>query len=349
MSDSSARRRAFLLGIDAAEISLIQAELPSLPTFRRLLDEGALFPLRSTAEHLSASVWPSMYTGRPPGEIGISQHLQWDPEAMGLRRITADWIYCEPFWYELARAGLGVTVADVPFTFGNRLPRAVEISNWGSHDLMGRFTATTPVLRRAIRRRFGRHPMGYEIPVAKERRQLETMRDELVEGARRKGDLIAWLRDTTDWDFFLAVFGECHRAGHILWRDEDVEVHAHVPRGALLEIYQAVDRALATALERLDPATTVVVFALHGMGPNFGQDHFVRPTLDRLNAVASRAPARQGGPIRALREAIPAGLQHAIARSVPVGVRDWVVRREISTGGARPPWRCAPTSTASCA
>jgi len=332
MHSPTRRRRLLLLGVDAAEVSFVQRALPSLPTFRRLLDEGTLRPLRSTAEHLSASVWPSLATGRPPGDNGVSQHLQWDPEAMRLRRITADWIYSEPFWYELARAGLGVTVADVPFTFGNRLPRAIEVTNWGSHDLMGRFTATTPALRREIRRRFGRHPMGYEIPVTKDRGQLEAMRDELVAGARRKGELVAWLRDTTDWDFFLAVFGECHRGGHILWRDEGAPAHEHVPPGALLDVYQAVDRALGVALAGVDAETTVVVFALHGMGPNFGQDHFVRPVLDRLNAAERRTPGRQGGPIRALREAVPAAWQHAVARAVPVGVRDWVVGREM-TGG----------------
>lgn len=334
----TARPRVFMLGVDAAELSFIRAALPSLPTFARLLDEGALLGLRSTAEHVSASVWPSMYTGTAPGEHGISQHIQWDPDGMRMRRITADWIYCEPFWYDLARAGLGVTVADVPFTFDNRLPAAVEVVNWGSHDLMGRFTATTPALRRDIRRRFGRHPMGYEIPVSKDSGQLRTMRDELVVGARTKGELTRWLRDSTRWDFFLSVFGECHRAGHILWRDDD-RVHGHVPPGALLDVYRAVDAAVGAALDGVDLATTtVVVFSLHGMGPNFGQDHFVRRTMDRINA-GERVPGKQYGIIRALREGVPARVQHAIARSVPVQVRDWVVGREV-TGGLD--WRRTP-------
>lgn len=322
-----------MLGIDAAELSFIRGALPSLPTFRRLLDQGALLPLRSTAELVSASVWPSMYTGVAPGEHGISQHIQWDPAGMRMRRIAEDWIYCEPFWYELARAGFAVTVADVPFTFGNRLPPVVEVVNWGSHDLMGRFDATTPALRREIRRRFGRHPMGYEIPVSKDAGQLRAMRDELVAGARTKGALVAWLRDRAPWDFFLAVFGECHRAGHILWRDDGAAVHDHVPPGALLDVYRAVDAALETVLAGVDlVTTTVVVFALHGMGPNFGQDHFVRRAMDRINATGPTAPSRQLGIVRALREGVPPRIQHAIARAVPVEVRDWVVAREV-TGG----------------
>ncbi|HET9488818.1 MAG TPA: alkaline phosphatase family protein [Methylomirabilota bacterium] len=335
----SPRHRVLMIAVDAGELSFIRASLPHLPTFRRLLEEGALLPLRSSAEHISASVWPTMYTGQSVGDHGISMHIQWDPDRMRMRRISSAWVYNEPFWYDLARAGRGVTVLDVPFTFENRLPQAVEVTNWGSHDLMGAFQTNPPDLRQEIRRRFGRHPMGYEIPVSKDTRQLAAMRRECVEGAESKGRLARWLRDTTDWDFYLAVFGECHRAGHILWRDHD-EPHAHVPPGALLDVYRAVDRGVGTALEGADLETaTVVVFALHGMGANFSQEHFVRRTMDRVNAsfrhegpAREDPPGRQRGLIRALRESIPAPLQHAIARSVPVQVRDWVVGREV-TGG----------------
>ena len=328
-----------MIAVDAGELSLIRASLPNLPTFRRLLEQAALFPLGSSAEHISASVWPTMYTGTSAGEHGISLHIQWDPAGMRMRRISSDLVYSEPFWYDLARAGLGVTVLDVPFTFENRLPQVVEIANWGSHDLMGRFQANPPALRREIRRRFGRHPMGYEIPVSKDTRQLVAMRRECVVGAETKGRLARWLRDTTDWDFYLVVFGECHRGGHILWRDHG-EVHAHVPPGALLDVYRAVDGGVGAVLEGVDTeTTTVVVFALHGMGTNFSQEHFVRRAMDRINATFRREgsaqddpPPPQRGLIRALRELIPASLQHAVARSVPVQVRDWVVEREV-TGG----------------
>ncbi|MET0153656.1 MAG: alkaline phosphatase family protein [Candidatus Binatia bacterium] len=338
--------RLLMVAVDAGELSFIRGALPSLPTFRRLFDEGVFHPLASSAEYVSASVWPTMYTGTMPGEHGISQHIQWDPAAMRMRRIASDWLYCEPFWYDLARAGLGVTVLDVPFTFENREPRALEVSNWGSHDLMGPFQASSPALRREIRRRFGRHPMGYEIPVSKDAGQLATTRRECVDGARTKANLARWLRDTTRWDFFLAVFGECHRGGHILWRDHD-EAHGHVPSGALLDVYRAVDAGVGRVLDGVDlTSTTVVVFSLHGMGYNFSQEHFVRRAMDRINATYRREdlarddlPAPKRGLMRALRESIPAPVQHAIARSVPVQVRDWVVAREV-TGGLD--WRRTP-------
>ena len=96
-----------MIAVDASELSFIRAKRHKLPTFRRLLDEGTLLKLQSSAEYVTGSVWPTMYTGKSPGEHGITQHIQWDPIAMRMRRLTSDWIYNEPFWYDLSRAGLG--------------------------------------------------------------------------------------------------------------------------------------------------------------------------------------------------------------------------------------------------
>ena len=114
-----------MIAVDAGELSFIRAWRHKLPTFRRLLDEGTLLKLQSSAEYVTGSVWPTMYTGKSPGEHGITQHIQWDPLAMRMRRVTSDWIYNEPFWYDLSRAGLGVVVIDVPFLFESRLPDAI--------------------------------------------------------------------------------------------------------------------------------------------------------------------------------------------------------------------------------
>jgi predicted AlkP superfamily phosphohydrolase/phosphomutase len=103
-----------------------------------------------------------------------------------------------------------------------------------------------------------------------------------------------------------------------------------------------VDEGVGALLEAL-PAdvTTVVVFALHGMGPNSSQEYFMPQLIDRLNARFFAGPAatkagdrasQQRGLIRLLRERVPARLQNAVARAVPVAVRDAVLNRQISGG-----------------
>jgi predicted AlkP superfamily phosphohydrolase/phosphomutase len=336
-------KKLLMLAIDAGDIEFIKSFLADLPTLRRVFEEGTYFPLESTAEYTSASVWPSFYTGQMPGEHGVSQHIQWDPQAMRMRRLSSDWFYCEPFWYDLVRDGLKVCAVDVPFTYPSRLKNGAEIINWGSHDLMGRFEGTPCQLGREIRRRFGKHPMGYEIPVNKSTDEVQMLCKQLRTGAQLKGKLLKWMVENVEWDFFLGVFGECHRGGHILWPNPD-DPETVVPDGALLDVYRRVDAGLGEILDGINTAnTSVMVFSLHGMRSNFSQEHFTRRIMDRINGrfmadsndesqASPTSPKPQSGLIRKLRESIPAKLQFAVARSVPVGVRDWVVGREV-TGG----------------
>jgi predicted AlkP superfamily phosphohydrolase/phosphomutase len=333
----TARRhpRHVLLGLDAADLGLIEAHRASLPALRRVLDTAAVSRLTSTADLLTGSVWPTFATATLPGAHGVYHHLQWDAGAMRLRRVAADWLDWEPFWLALERRGLDVAVLDVPMTYPGRLVRGIEVTNWGSHDQLGPFGAPRTV-GAEIRRRFGSaHPMGAEIPVDKTPAQLARIRRDLVAGAALKGDLVRWLLGQRDWDVFLAVFGETHRGGHILWPDGDGESLA-----AVLDVYRAVDGALGGVLEAVPRDATVIVFSLHGMGRNTSQEHFVPRLVQRLNAAfdgasggaAGAAPPADRGVVRWLRGRVPASVQNAIARAVPVAVRDEVMNRQI-TGG----------------
>jgi predicted AlkP superfamily phosphohydrolase/phosphomutase len=337
--------RLAMIGLDAAELSFIQQHAEELPTLSRLLAEGSAKRLASTAAQLAGSVWPTFYTGVLPGEHGIYHHLQWDQSAMRLRRVTDAWLWAEPFWYELERRGKRVISIDVPMTFPSRLSLGTEVINWGSHDTLSA-TSTRPAnVKREIDKRFGPHPMGCEIPVNKTADEIETIRANLVAGARRKGELSRWLAEREPWDFFLTVFGETHRGGHILWPERVPHGERSViPSTALLDVYRAVDDGVGHLLESSSmQGATIVLFALHGMGDNISQEHFVPKIVDRMNAAFAgakfgeenpSAPATHGqrSLMRTLREKLPAGLQNTIARSVPVGVRDFVVNRSITAG-----------------
>jgi predicted AlkP superfamily phosphohydrolase/phosphomutase len=333
---STSNPRLALIGLDACDLELVLAHRARLPHLDALLGAGALHRLETPSRLLTGSVWPTFYTGTTPGEHGIYHHLQWDAAEMRLRRVTGDWLPCVPFWHELARSGVRVCVLDVPMTFPSHLEPGVEVINWGSHDQLGPFHANRPELARELRGRFGRHPMGAEIPVDKTRAQLEAIRRRLVAGARRKGELIRWLAAQVPWDLLLAVFGECHRGGHLLY--PEVAADSAIPAEALLDVYRAVDDAIGSLRSALDPSVAIALFALHGMRENTSQEHFMPAIAERVNArferpAAEVSPGEQpAGLVRRLRRSVPARLQNAIAQAVPVRVRDWVVARA-TTGG----------------
>jgi predicted AlkP superfamily phosphohydrolase/phosphomutase len=336
----SSSGRIAMIGLDAADLGLIRSAAGTLPNLTRVLAGGTFHTLHSPADMLTGSVWPTFYTASNPGEHGIYHHLQWDAESMRLRRVGVDWLDCSPFWSELERRGRRVTAVDVPLMFPGRVEDGVEVLNWGSHDQLGPFACRPRELEREIRRRFGKHPMGWEIPVEKSRREHEEIRDNLMVGARRKGAMIRWLLDSVPWDFFIAAFGETHRGGHILWPDGPGG--EAIPGEALLDVYRAVDEALGEILSSPSLAGAGrIVFSLHGMGPDPSQEHFVPKVMDLVNARFAGRPAdgnggSVGGPpraiVRRLRESVPPALQNWIAHRVPVGVRDAVVNRSIVAG-----------------
>lgn len=331
--------KVLMIGMDAGDIEFIQSSLHELPTLRELFAGHSPLALRSTADALTSSVWPTFSTGTLPGEHGIYYPMQWDPDRMTLRRVDAGWLPYEPFWYELARQGKRVTVLDVPFSLPSRLQRGVEVLNWGSQECLGAFQSNRPDLAREIRRRFGLHPMGEDVPVEEPPARLERLRAKLVAGARLKGALSRWLMETTEWDLFLTVFAECHRGGHVLYPGSG-DRDTGVPPLALLDVYRAVDQAVGHVLDGVDPkTTTVVVFSVHGMRANYTQEHFMLPVMERLNARyhgkgAAEEPAAASGfnPMRALRAVLPPRLQSEVAKALPDAVRDWVVQRAFCGG-----------------
>ena len=124
-------------------------------------------------------------------------------------------------------------------------------------------TLTDRLKARDIRRSFGKHPMGYEIPVKKPARELRGLRDRLIAGARTKAELSRWILGARSWDFFLTVLGEAHHGGHTLWPVEG-SVGDAVPPHALREVYRAVDDALGVILDALDLSdTTAIIFSPH--------------------------------------------------------------------------------------
>src|SRR5260370_21907340 len=282
-----AKPKIAMLGFDAAEFGYIQRHLSTLPNFRRALSCGRHRRLSSPGGTMTGSVWPTFYTATLPGEHGIHHLMQWDADAMRLRRVSAEWLDCEPFWRELERRGLRVIALDVPMTFPPDKVAGVEVGSWGAHDQLSPFSTYPRELGAEILRRFGAHPMGIEIPVEKSLRERMRVRENLVNGVRTKSELTRWLMTSRPWDFFIAVFGESHRGGHILWPDGP-DGESSIPASALLDVYRALDDALGDVLAAINlEQTTVIIFALHGMGANLSQEHFVTPLMDRVNVKIS--------------------------------------------------------------
>ena len=257
---------------------------------------------------------------------------------MRLQRVAADWLGYRPFWLDLAAAGAKVCVVDVPMTFPALGGNAVEVVSWASHDQLVPFSCNRPEIERELRRRFSGDPMGHEIPVSKSATTLRAIRDRLIDSARKKTEAIRWLLKLEPWNLFIAIFGETHRGGHLLWAP-DGDVSLAGPSDDLLAVYEAIDKGLGNIMDDVESMSGLfVMFAVHGMTHDISRAAAVPFVMDRVNELhhaetSPSAPApRQRSVMRFLRNVVPAPIQHAIGQAVPVGVRDFVVQRATASG-----------------
>jgi predicted AlkP superfamily phosphohydrolase/phosphomutase len=331
--------RVLMIGLDSADIDYVESRLQSLPNLRRVFGEGIVRRLETPASVMAASAWQTFYTASDPGHHGHYFPIQWDPATMRLRHVAPDWLDIEPFWRPLAREGLEVTTLDVQMVFPNRTTAGVELVNWASPTL-GPFECNRPEIGRQVERLFSKHVLDADIPVEKSPRRAAEIVKTLLAGVRRRAELVRWLMQHTSWDLFIAVFQECHRAGHSFWKDGDAP--DPTDGDTLLEVYRALDAEVGTILQVAaagGPKTSVVVFSLLGMGPNRAQMHLVPEVVRRINArfassgaSAAAGPPAKPGLIAALRDKVPAALQERIAIVMPVAIRDWVVARAYQGG-----------------
>lgn len=336
-------RRLLMLGLDAVSLPFIQDNLGKLPVLASLLEEGILRKLSSSATYLSASVWPTFYTGKQPGEHGQYFPFQWSGEDRHYRRIAdARWseeFDLEPFWHRLARAGHPTIAFDIAHVLHDERAPCLQITNW-SYQSSGAARASEPEVLKDIRRRFGRRPIGPEVPVPKNERQCAAIRDQLIRAVRAKADATLHLMKRP-WTLFVTGWYEAHRAGHNLWPIEG-DFGSDASPGAMLAVYQETDRQLGRVLAELEgSSTSLLLFSLHGMEPNRAQDHFLAEILRRLNSLylgrdmnASRKP-RSPNAMAFLRAALPPTLQYRAASILGEDVQDWVVNRALT---ARQDW-----------
>jgi hypothetical protein len=347
---SGKHSQLFMLGLDAASLPFIQDNLSRLPFLAGLLAEGTLRELQSSAGHLSASVWPTFQTGKLPGDHGQYFPFQWQGDQLRYRRVADPaWsgaFDCQPFWHRVALAGRPTIAFDIAHALHDESAPCLQITNW-SYQSSGAAKASQPQVLADIRRRFGRRPIGPEIPVPKTARQCAAIRDRLVAAVRAKADATIHLMNAP-WDLFVTGWYEVHRAGHNLWPVEG-DFGSDASPDAMLAVYEETDRQLARvwrAIEGQGRETALLLFSLHGMEPNRAQDHFLPEILSRLNKIyLGEQPDWSERPkapnvVATLRRALPPTLQYRVASLLGERVQDWVVNRALIGGRA---WEATPS------
>lgn len=243
--------RTFILGLDGVPWELIAewANAGELPAFRRVIEEGAAGPLRSTKPASTPLAWPSIATGVLPDRHGVYGFQRVTSEHTH-EMYTSDHVREVELWDVMTPAVVG----NVPMTYPVDEVDGKMVAGMLSPGVNERF-AHPPELVDAIEREIPDYRIGltWAEYAGRERELLDDVAS-LLEARR---ELMRLLMETEDWQLFFFTYTEPDRLQHLVWEESK-----------LLDHYRSLDDILGEVLDyvRTRDATLYVV-SDHGFGP----------------------------------------------------------------------------------
>ena len=286
--------RVLAIALDSAEPSLVEKWMNdgTLPNLKRLRSNSAYGRLKSSANWLAGSPWPTFYTGTNPAEHGLYEITQWHAELMKHVQTSPEWLPLCPFWRKLGENELRVVSVDLPMTYPPEHFNGIEICGWMTRDSIGNLgkpTSYPPTEIDRLHNEFDLQPVLITCDKVGVQgvKSLLRMRDQLILATENVAKLAETLMTREKWDLFMVAFASTHRGGHKLWdfsgtigrasaRDRREFSHA------LRDVYVACDKAVGQLVEAAGDEANILVFSLHGMRPNTDRA-FLLPRI--LNSI----------------------------------------------------------------
>jgi predicted AlkP superfamily phosphohydrolase/phosphomutase len=312
-----------LIGVDAMEIDVVERLVAAdrMPILARLRRQGRWGRLQTEPPHFLSLVWSTFFCSSRLGDQGWYFNKIWNPDRQRLEYVDPSWLPLQPFWLSLDQS-YRIAILDLPYAAPlPARPNMTLLGGWQSHDDFGRNARPSELWAR-LSERHGRPRMTAEVFGPQDAATLLAQRQEVLEGNRQFSEICRDLLARERFDLFLAVFGLVHRGTHYLWdlsqiTPDRVDVRTRaVLEGSLDDSYASADEALGRVLEAAPPDARVIVFALHGMGPNDGWYEILPRVIEQIHRGGGGAPAKSGMLFR-LRQALPWRLVRQVTRRIP--------------------------------
>jgi predicted AlkP superfamily phosphohydrolase/phosphomutase len=311
--------KVFVLGLDGATLDLIApwVKQGELPTFARLMREGACGELTTVIPPMTAPAWTTFMTGKNPGQHGIIDFVRRRPGSYDIRPVNASDRQARSIWDIAGAAGRRVGAINVPMTYPPEPMNGYMVTGLLTPSRESRYTYP-PELAGELDRAVG----GYRIHMkpSYSRGNVGEFLDDLPELTAKQVAAARYLMRKDRWDLLTLVLRGPDGAQHATWHATDPAHPLYTPEHAarygtaILDVYRQVDAHLAELVSSLDEDTTLVVMSDHGFG---GLHEFIYVNNWLLHWEFMR-----------VRRALPSRLRHLAFRLglSPVEVYDVMLR-----------------------
>lgn len=258
------QKRVLVIGLAEATLDLIKpwAENGRLPTFERLMTNGASGRLRSQIPPITPQMWGTIVTGRSPGYHGTFDFWQRGPDGR-FREINGSDLREPPIWQLLSERQVCCGIVNIPFTYPPARINGFMISGEdapGPHPSI----ASPNALYHEVTRRFGRYRLKDIFPGGRQKADYLTLVEEDIE---KQTDVLEYLLSTKKWELAMIFFSATAITQHYFWADMASEDPDNPYRDVILTAYRSLDRAIDRLCKVAGPETVIFLISECGAGP----------------------------------------------------------------------------------
>lgn len=287
-----------IIGLDGATLDLIRpwAADGTLPTFRKLMQEGAWGNLRTITPPITPTAWSSFLTGMNPGKHGLFDFTGREKDSYDTYLINASYRGGTSLWQLVSNAGRRVTINNVPITYPPERVNGLMVS--GLLTPAGATDATwPPSLQAELQEAIpdfnfsppGMHSRGEEAAFVESVRKLNQTTQQVTQ----------YLMQRQPWDLLVSIFMGTDIMSHFMWKHMETkgalapEPIRETLANAIRDCYRDMDENLAALMEAAGDDTYTIVMSDHGFG---GMDSYMSVNawlIDRGYLKFKRTPLSQ--------------------------------------------------------
>lgn len=260
--------KVLLVGLDGGTLDVIRPLCAQgrLPTFKRLIDDGASADLESTIPPFTPPAFASLLTGCNPGKHGVFDFYSREPGGYNPIPANGATIKVETMPRILSRQNRKVASVNVPMSYPPTPINGVMVT-----DMM---TPPGAAYTYPVELQAELDAMGYRIELDEwyHRGQERETLDSILAVMRLQEQANHKLLGEGEWDLYQLVFRSTDLAQHYFWRfmdpgHPDYTEAEHREFGDLIpRVYEECDAAIARLMETAGPQANTFVVSDHGFG-----------------------------------------------------------------------------------
>ncbi|MBU4288000.1 MAG: alkaline phosphatase family protein [Proteobacteria bacterium] len=263
--------KTMIIGLDGATFDIILPLIKKqqLPTFSRLLKEGAWGELESTIPPVTAAAWTSFMTGENPGKHGIISFMQ--PNIASYSNIqnqdtvTTKNFSGKTFFDVMSKEGFRIGVITVPVTYPPWDINGIMISGYPCPDNDKIYSISNSISINIS------EPLNFGAEYYKTASEEQIIED-CIYRDKLRSILTFDLLNRYEFDCFVIVLGGIDRACHDYWKYYDPEYPGvknedrEKFKDAIFRNYKLADEELGKFLEIYGDDVNLFIISDHGSG-----------------------------------------------------------------------------------